>query len=244
SLKDNPGMSACASVFVPDACPVLPATLAAPGDWNGINVSGAATLTNTTISFDDGLTVNGPLSFAGGAMRDINKNAIVVSGSQVTVSKVAFQRIGQDAIDSTNSGSTDTITDNQFDQVGGVSINLQNAPADLGRNIFTNDAVPAIHTSGAAVTVRCSSIQSGGVTGDASLAVKENDFVPGVGVTAPAAASVENNWWGQATGPSGQLSGGVTVTTYFTTQNPSATISITGKPSTAQPLDPVKSNGS
>ena len=34
------------------------------------------------------------------------------------------------------------------------------------------------------------------------------------------------------------------MTTYFTTQNPTATISVTGKPSTGQPLDPVKSDGS
>src|SRR5205823_472229 len=88
---------------------------------------------------------------------------------------------GLDAIDSTKSGSTDTVTDNQFDHVGGVSINLHDAPADLARNVFTNDASPAIRTSGAAVTVECSSIQSGGVSGDGSLTVKENDFVPTVG---------------------------------------------------------------
>src|SRR4029077_5950330 len=57
-------------------------------------------------------------------------------------------------------------------------------------------------------------------------------------------ASAENNWWGQTTGPSGQLSGGLTVTNYFTAQNPSATIAITGKPSATQTLDPVKSDNS
>src|SRR5207249_2785611 len=91
-----------------------PWSCTASGDWAGINVSGAAVLTNnTSISFDDGLTVAGPLQFANGAMRDIEKNAIVVSGSAVSVTSVAFSRIGLDAIDSTSSVSTDTITDNQ-----------------------------------------------------------------------------------------------------------------------------------
>src|SRR5438093_10904920 len=246
------GVAACDaafdSAFVQKPSPSSACPPPASGDWDGINVSGPATLTNATISFDDGLTVGGALQFAGGAMRDIKKNAIVVSGSQVTVSKVAFQRIGQDAIDSTSSGSTDTITDNQFDQVGGVSINRQNEPADLGRNVFTNDAVPAIQTSSAAVTVACSSFQSGGLKGDGGLAVKESDFVPGVGVSANqnaiTAPSAESNWWGQDTGPgTGQLSG-LTVLTYLHTQRPTVAIAVTGKPSSTQPLDPVKSNGS
>src|SRR5207244_2235091 len=134
------------SVFSQKPSPLAPCPPPASGDWVGISVSGAAVLTNTTISFDDGLT----------------------------------------------------------------------------RNVLSNDASPAIRTAGAAVTVECSSIQSGGVSGDGSLTVKENDFVPRAGVAAPNTASAENNWWGQAGGPSGQLSGGVAVTTYFTTQNPTA----------------------
>jgi len=231
------------SVFIQKASGSCPA--AASGDWAGINATAASTLTNSTIGFDDGLTVTGgALQFAGGAMHDIARNAIVVTGSPLSVTNVVFSQVGNDAIDSTNSGSPDTITDDQFDHVGGVAINLQNAQADLERNVFTNDAGPAVKTSGAPVTLQCSSIQSGGVSGDAGLVVKENDFVPGVGVTAPAGASAENNWWGQTTGPSGQLSVGLTVTNYFATQNPSATIVTTGKPSPTQALDPVKSDGS
>ncbi|MDQ6711925.1 MAG: hypothetical protein M3Z28_01885, partial [Candidatus Dormibacteraeota bacterium] len=238
------------SIFIqrtgtPKACPP-----ADRGDWTGINVTGGATLTNVTIAFDDGLTVTGgSLQYAGGAMHDIAKNAIVVTGSPLSVSKVAFSKIGLDAIDSTNSGSTDAITDDQFDQVGGVSINLQNSPADLRRNVFTNDASPAVKTVGAAVTVQCSSIQSGGLSGDGSLKIKQNDFAPTVGVTAPLAANAENNWWGQGggptTGPGGQLSGGIVVGTYLATQNPTVTtIAVAGLPSATQPLDSVRSDGS
>ena len=38
SLKDNPGLPACNSVFIPDACPSPPASLAAATDWDGINI--------------------------------------------------------------------------------------------------------------------------------------------------------------------------------------------------------------
>jgi parallel beta-helix repeat protein len=232
------------SVFIQRVASSCPTP--ASGNWAGITASGGATLTSTTIGFDDGLTVTGgALQFAGGAMHDIARNAIVVTGSPVSVTNVVFSRIGNDGIDSTNSGSLDVITDNQFDHVGGVAINLQNSPADLERNVFTNDANPTVKTSGAPVSLQCSSIQSGGITGDAGLIVKESDFAFNVGVTAPAGASVENNWWGQGGGPNtSQLSGGVTVTTFFATQNPTATIAITGKPSTTQLLDPVKWNGS
>jgi hypothetical protein len=231
------------SVFIQRVSAACPA--AASGDWAGINVTGAASLTNVTIAFDDGLTMTGgTLLYVGGAMHDIAKNAIVVSGSPLSVSNVAFSKVGVDAIDSSNSGSADTITDDQFDHVTGVSINLQNSPADLRRNVFTNDGSPAVKTAGAAVTLQCSSIQSGGLSGDSSLMVKESDFAATIGVTAPNGASAENNWWGQATGPSGQLSGGIAVASYFATQNPSVMIAVAGLPSATQPLDSVRSDGS
>src|SRR6266851_3438847 len=231
------------SVFIQRVALVCPA--AASGDWAGITVTGAAILTTVTISFDDGLTVSGgALQYAGGAMHDIAKNAIVVSGSPLSVVSVAFTNIGLDAVDSTNSGSTDTITDDEFDHVTGVSINLQNSPADLRRNVFTNDGSPAVKTAGAAVTLQCSSIQSGGLSGDGSLTIKESDFAPTIGVTAPNGASAENNWWGQPGGPSGQLSGGIAVVTFFATQNPTVTIAVAGLPSATQPLDNVRSDGS
>jgi len=248
SLKDaSVPIRVCAagydSVFLQKVAGSCPA--AAAGDWAGINAGAASTLTSTTIGFDDGLTVSGgALQFAGGAMHDIAHNAIVVNGSSLSVTNVAFSKVGNDGIDSSNSGSTDTITDDQFDHVNGIAVNLQSSPGDLERNVFTNDANPTVETSGAPVSVQCSSIQSGGIAGDANLTVKESDFAAGVGVTAPFGASTEDNWWGQATGPSGQLAGGLTVGSYFTTQNPTATIAITGKPSATQPLDPVKSDGS
>jgi len=245
SLKDTVGTAACGtgydSVFLQKASSSCPA--AAAGDWAGISAGAPSTLTGTTIAFDDGLAVSGALNFAGGGMHDTAANAIVANGSPISVTGATFSAIHGDAIDSSNSGSTDTITDDTFDHVTGVAINLQTSPGDLERNVFTNDTNPTVKTSGAAVTVQCSSVQSGGIAGDAQLTVKENDFVAGVGVNAPAGAAADNNWWGQGSGPSGQLSGGVTVATYFATQNPTATIAITGIPSVSQTLDNVKSDG-
>jgi hypothetical protein len=177
-------------------------------------------------------------------MHDIANNAIVVTGSPLSITNVAFSNIGRDAIDGTSSGSTDTITDNHFDQVTGVSINLQNSAADVRRNVFTHDIGRAVKTAGAAVTVQCSSIQSGGLSGDTSLTVKQSDFAPTVGVNAPLGASAEDNWWGQGGGPVGQLSGGITVATPLTTQNPTVAIVVVGVPSATQPLDSVRSDGS
>jgi parallel beta-helix repeat protein len=231
------------SVFIQRVAGACPSPTS--GDWGGINVTGAATLYNTTIAYDDGLTVaGGSVQYSGGAMHDIAKNAIAVTGSPLSVTNVAFSKVGLDAIDSTNSGSPDTITDDQFDQVTGVSINLQNSPADLRRNVFTNDTALAVKTAGATVTIQCSSIQSGGLSGDNSLTVKESDFAPTVGVTAPLGASAENNWWGQGGGPSGQLSGGVAVVTSLARQSPTVTIAVAGMPSATQPLDNVRSDGS
>ena len=208
------------------------------GDWKGITVQGAASVTNATIAYDDGLTVKGgALQFASGAMHDISSNAIVASGYPVSIENVGFSRVGGDAIDSANSGSSDQITDDQFDHVSGYAIRLTNAPADLERNIFTNDASPAVSTSGGAVTLRCSSIQSGGVQGDNSLTVSQSDFSSGVGVNATTGANVDSNWWGQGTGPSIQQLVGVqlsTATSYLASQNPIVTIATVGVPSAAQ----------
>ena len=73
------GISVCDAAFdsamIQKPTPSAACPPPASGDWAGISVGGAATLTDTTVSFDDGLTVNGPLHYAGGAMRDIEKNA-------------------------------------------------------------------------------------------------------------------------------------------------------------------------
>src|SRR5207248_10213305 len=78
---------------------------------------------------------------------------------------------------------------------------------------------------------------------DGQTIVKPSVVAPGIGVSAPVGANVENNWWGQTGGPSGQLSGGVTVSAQLGSQRPTATISVTGKPSVTQTLNPVNSGG-
>jgi hypothetical protein len=240
SLLDSIAPAACPSPIIK-----LTGCTPAAGNWGGLTVNGAATLTMATISFDDGLTVTGgALQYTGGAMHDIAANAIVVANHSLSVTGVSLSKIVGDGIDATSSGSPNTITDDQFDHVGGVSINLLNAQGDLERNVFTNDGNPTIKASGAPVVIQCSSIQSGGLVGDTGLTVKESDFATGVGVTAPAGAKANDNWWGQISGPNAQLSGGVAVTRYFTAQKPTAAVVLADQPTVAQPLDPVRSDGS
>src|SRR3989442_1645763 len=82
SLRDNPGMTACASVFVPDTCPVLPATLAAPGDWNGINIDAKdSTFKQGKILYaSSGLTISdAQLDVSGATFREIRPGAAITS---------------------------------------------------------------------------------------------------------------------------------------------------------------------
>jgi hypothetical protein len=60
SLKDNPGLPACHSVFIPDACPTLPATLATASDWSGINIDAADSVFNNgrLLYASSGITIN------------------------------------------------------------------------------------------------------------------------------------------------------------------------------------------
>jgi Right handed beta helix region len=60
SLKDNPGLPACHSVFIPDPCPVLPATLATNTDWNGINIDASNSVFNKgrLLYATSGITIN------------------------------------------------------------------------------------------------------------------------------------------------------------------------------------------
>jgi hypothetical protein len=60
SLKDNPGLAVCHSVFIPDACPTLPATLATASDWSGINIDAADSVFNNgkLLYASSGVTIN------------------------------------------------------------------------------------------------------------------------------------------------------------------------------------------
>ena len=60
SLRDNPGLPACHSVFIPDACPTPPATLATATDWSGINIDAADSVFNNgkLLYASSGVTIN------------------------------------------------------------------------------------------------------------------------------------------------------------------------------------------
>jgi len=72
SLKDNPGLPACHSVFIPDACAVLPATLATNSDWTGINIDAA-----------DSMFTKGKLLYATGGIT-INSASLKLKSTLIT----------------------------------------------------------------------------------------------------------------------------------------------------------------
>jgi hypothetical protein len=56
SLKDNLGLPACHSIFIPDACPAVPAA----SDWSGINIDAADSVFNNgkLLNASSGVTIN------------------------------------------------------------------------------------------------------------------------------------------------------------------------------------------
>ena len=72
SLKDNAGLSACHSVFIPNPCPVPPATLATNADWTGINIDAA-----------DSVMTKGKLLYATSGIT-INSAVLKLKSTQIT----------------------------------------------------------------------------------------------------------------------------------------------------------------
>ena len=85
SLKDNPGLPACHSVFIPDPCPVLPATLATNTDWNGINIDASNSVFNKgrLLYATAGLSItNAKLDVSGATFYKLNGTALSSTGIQ------------------------------------------------------------------------------------------------------------------------------------------------------------------
>jgi hypothetical protein len=85
SLKDNPGLPACHSVFIPDACPTLPATLATNSDWNGINIDASNSVfkKGRLLYATAGLNItNAKLDVSGATFYKLNGTALSSSGLQ------------------------------------------------------------------------------------------------------------------------------------------------------------------
>jgi parallel beta-helix repeat protein len=122
SLKDNPGLPACHSVFIPDACPTLPnTTLATNSDWSGISIDGT-----------DGGFNYGKLLYASSGVT-INSGALRVKSSLIT-------GLTGYAVTTTGTGSTQIDCASIHDNGGGVSANGAATTAVTYSNLFANSS--------------------------------------------------------------------------------------------------------
>jgi len=116
SLKDNPGLAACHSVFIPDACPTPPATLATASDWYGISIDGADSVFNY-----------GKLLYATSGLT-INSATLKVKSSLIT-------GLGGWAVTTTGTGSAQVDCASIHGNSGGV---LSQGPANLTTVTYTD----------------------------------------------------------------------------------------------------------
>jgi hypothetical protein len=121
SLKDNPGLPACHSVFIPDACPTLPATLATASDWSGINIDAA-----------DSVFKNGRLLYASSGIT-ISSAVLKVNGSVIT----GLTGYG---VTTTGTGSAQIDCASIHDNGGGVSSNGAATTSVTSSNLFGNSS--------------------------------------------------------------------------------------------------------
>ena len=121
SLKDNPGLAACHSVFIPDACPTPPATLASASDWSGISIDGANSVFN-----------NGKLLYA--------TSGITISAATLNVNSSLITGLTGYAVTTTGTGSTQIDCASIHDNGGGISSNGAATTAVTYSNLFGNSS--------------------------------------------------------------------------------------------------------
>jgi hypothetical protein len=117
SLRDNPGLAACHSVFIPDACP----TLATNSDWSGISIDGADSVFNY-----------GKLLYA--------SSGITINSATLKVKSSLIRGLAGYAVTTTGTGSTQIDCASIHDNGGGVSSNGAATTAVTFSNLFGNNS--------------------------------------------------------------------------------------------------------
>jgi hypothetical protein len=115
SLKDNPGMPACHSVFIPDPCPVP--TQATNADWNGINIDAADSVFN-----------NSKLLYA--------SSGLAINSATLRVDKSVIAGLGGYGVTTTGSASTQIDCSAIRGNGGGVSSNGAATASVTSSNLF------------------------------------------------------------------------------------------------------------
>jgi hypothetical protein len=123
SLKDNPGLAACHSVFIPDVCPTLPnTTLATNSDWTGISIDGTNGA-NSAFNY-------GKLFYA--------SSGITVNGATLTVKSSLMTGLGGYALITAGTGSAQIDCASIHGNAGGVSANGAATTAVTYSNLYGN----------------------------------------------------------------------------------------------------------
>jgi len=209
------------TVFVQRVSGVCPS--AASGDWGGVSIGATA----STID--------------GAAIRYAT-TGVAISGASLQVTNSAFAAILNDAIDITNLTQSNVVQGSTFSAITGTSIKLLGGagtpPDGLSGDIFNGNGTPAVQTSGGIAYLTCSSVKSGGVSGDSHLSISDSDLLTyqrsGQTVadvtntsSAPQPTLVaKNNLWNvtantPSTGPvTGQTIGNVDSSPFLTSQTP------------------------
>jgi hypothetical protein len=122
SLRDNPGLAACHSVFIPDACPTLPnTTLATNSDWSGISIDGADSVFNY-----------GKLLYA--------SSGITINSATLKLNNTLITGLAGYAVTTTGTASTQIDCSSIHDNGGGVSSNGAATTAVTYSNLFGNSS--------------------------------------------------------------------------------------------------------
>jgi hypothetical protein len=215
SLKDNPGLPACHSVFIPDACPTLPATLAAATDWNGINIGAAdSTFTSSKVLYATaGLSItNAKLDVSRATFYRLAGTALSSSGPNpltVTCSSIRGNGTGV-AADTGSVSQSDVYNNSVNDLVGNSNLHanydwLGGAAAKISGPVAVNGAL-TVQRPSATLTL----------TSDNPLAAPDLSGDPAFGIGNVTLAAATNRQMNTSVVPFAQ---GFTLTTTGLTNN-------------------------
>jgi hypothetical protein len=123
SLKDNPGLAACHSVFIPDACPTVPnTTLAMNKDWSGISID-STNGSNSAFTY-------GKLFYA--------TSGITVNGATLTVKSSLIIGLGGYALITAGTGGAQIDCASIHGNAGGISANGAATTSITYSNLYGN----------------------------------------------------------------------------------------------------------
>jgi hypothetical protein len=181
SLKDNPGLPACHSVFIPAACPTLPATLAAATDWNGINIGATdSTFTSSKLLYATaGLSItNAKLDVSGATFYKLAGTALSSFGPNpltITCSSIRGNGTGV-AADTGSVNQSDVYSNSVNDLVGNSNLHanydwLGGVAAKISGPVVVNGALTAQRPSATLTLTSDNPLAAPDLSGDPAFGI-------------------------------------------------------------------------